>query len=166
MADLLSVGDAIGVLATIDWNGTTYKLSPPTPQVFARLEQRVAADVFAGAKESAAFDPGAIAEARKNIAVRWHRVGGPYWDAAFGTATGGVLQLWGMVAVNHPDFGFEDAKKMSREASEQVDLALLLAAPDFFTAAATHADKPPEQIAAGLEKVQEQVAKAKAERGL
>lgn len=161
MSDLLSVGDAIGDLASVPWNGREWKLSPPTPEVFARLERWVAADVLEGARENAEFDPGALAEARKNTAARWHRVGGPYWDAVFNTARGGVLQLWGMVSVNHPEFTFDDARKMSWEAGPAVELALLLAAPDFFTAAAERADTPPERVAAGRERVAEQVRKAR-----
>lgn len=149
----MSTGDCLGVVATVRWKDADYTLSAPSPAVFAKLEQWVAASVFAGAKESEAFDPGAVAEVRKNLAARWHRVGGPYWDAVMGTPDGSALQLWGMIAVNRDGFTLDDARQMSLDVPDQVDLALLLAAPDFFTAAAGRANVPPDRIAERRDRV-------------
>lgn len=160
----LSVGDCIGQLAVVPWRGKEYKLSAPTPTTFAALEQWVAADVFAGAKQAGEYDPGALAEVRKNLAARHYRVGGPYWDAVMGTPDGGILQLWGMVAVNHPAFTIDDARAMSAEAEDAVELALLLAAPDFFTAAAARANAPPGRAEAGRARVVAEQQKALAGR--
>lgn len=139
MSEPMSVGDCVGVQPTVTWNGKAYTLSRPTPKVLAAIEVAIASDVLAEAREMESIDSGSVPEARKNLASRWHRVGGPYWDAAFKTSQSQFLQLWAMVQANHPEFTREQAAEMYRDSTDEVELALILSAPDFF-----------EQVAARL----------------
>lgn len=161
---VMSVGECIGTPAAVTWNGTEYRLSAPTPEAFDRLERRVAALVFEQARENQAFDPGAVAAARDGLAARWHRVGGRYWDAVFAGPAGQRLMLWGLVAANHPEFTEDQARDLAAAEPDQVEVALLLAAPDFFAAAAARAGAAPSRAAASLAGVRARAAEALAAR--
>ena len=116
----------------IEWKGKTYQMGRPNPAAIEAIENEIARDAWDEANTLESFAPGALADVRDKLLTRQHRAGGPLFNATFRTSQGGLLQLWSLVRLHHPEFTRAEAAAMNQDIPDQVELALIMANPGFF----------------------------------
>lgn len=163
MSDPMSVGDCLGVTATVTHGGKVYTVGRPTPAALAAVEEEIAKAAWAEAQAMAAVAPGLADDVRGRLLARQHRVGGPLWDKVFQTVAANVLQLWALLAPHHPEVTPADAEALFLAEPDQCELALLLTAPDFSAAVARRGKAAPQRVAAARAAAETKVAEKVAE---
>jgi hypothetical protein len=139
-----------GPLPEIHFNGQVYPVGLPCPEVVATAESVVPAMALANLKGTQAFaDPAEYAkdEARIKAAVRGkeYGFGRPLFAEVIGGADGNKVILWACLRLKTPGVTLKDVADMLRDetASVELEAALEVVAPAFFSTAAERMEAPP-----------------------
>lgn len=163
-----SVSDALGnagPLPVINWNGTAYPVSSPTPLTLKAVEQmvsRLAWDTMQGLK--GVLGPQEWAELRAETvtalqARRW-AFAQPLFSETLSGPDGDALILWGCLSAKTPGVTLDQVRRMQVEAASDCEFALSMVRLDFFTVGSGTLPVSPEQRAEVLANVAAAMAAA------
>lgn len=166
-----SVCDAVGnagPLPVVNWNGKAWAVGRPTPATLAFLEVELAAAAYrrvlamkrsVTAVEFAEMKAAVLADIGDNkFAFNQPR----FWGSMSGP-DGTAILLWASLTVRHPEATLADAKRMLREAADEVDLAMAITTPQVFAVGVDSLDLPPDQQAAILHAILTEWVRAREE---